>query len=31
MTKEKENIEWPKIPTRKLHEKGTFAVTGENG
>ena len=22
-------IEWPKTPARKLHEKGTFAVTGE--
>ena len=22
------NFEWPKIPSRKLHEKGTFAVTG---
>jgi len=24
-----ENIQWPKTPKRKLHEKGTFAVTGE--
>lgn len=23
------NFEWPKTPSRKLHEKGTFAVTGE--
>ena len=23
------DFEWPKTPSRKLHEKGTFAVTGE--